>query len=230
MTYVLSEMVMTSSLPNQSTETDSILPSSEENSKKTVTGETTMRFPRLRLEPISVRANCAIQGLVACLVFLLWQLLYTLPRFESLILAEMKSSGTTLIQALMILTLISLSNLLHSVTFYQTLKDFPGGATSAGVLKGLQAVLVFLVSSVLLCGRIGGLEMCWTQTKLLSLMVVVFGILLYGISTTSKMEKEICNQRLRLTQGGELSLRQEGDATSQVVEKNECGESNVSSI
>jgi hypothetical protein len=76
------------------------------------------------------------------------------------------------------------------VTFFQTLKDFPGGATSAGVLKGLQAVLVFLISSVVLCGRIGGSEMCWSQTKLLSLIVVVIGILWYGKSTTSKAEKE----------------------------------------
>lgn len=228
MTYVLSEMVMTSCLPNQSTETDSILVTSEGVLKKSVMGETGRRFLRLRLEPISVRANCAIQGLVACLVFLLWQFLYTLPRFESLILAEMKSSGTTLIQALVILTSISLANLLHSVAFYQTLKDFPGGATSAGVLKGLQAVLVFLVSSVFLCGRIGGIEMCWTQTKLLSLMVVVFGILLYGKSTTSKMEEKRCNQRWE--HGGELSLRQECDDSAQVLENNKCGESNVSSI
>lgn len=130
------------------------------------------------------------QGIVACLGFLFWQIFYTLPRFQSLILDEMNTAGTTVLKAWCILISISLANILHSVTFFQTLKDFPGGATSAGVMKGLQAVLVFLFSSVVLCGRIGGSEMCWTQTKLLSLIVVVFGIFYYGKSTTSKERKE----------------------------------------
>lgn len=167
-TYVLSEMIM---MPTSDTETGG-------------------RFIKQRLEPISVRANCAIQGIVACLAFLLWQIFYTFPRFQHLILDEMNNAGTTLLQAACILLSITLANVLHSVTFFQTLKDFPGGATSAGVLKGLQAVLVFLISSVVLCGRIGGSEMCWTETKLLSLIVVVCGILFYGKSTTTKAEKE----------------------------------------
>ena len=165
-TYVLSEMIM--------------LPSSET--------ETTGGLIKFRLEPISVRANCAIQGIVACLAFLVWQFFYTLPRFQILILDEMNNAGTSALQAICILLSITVANVLHSVTFFQTLKDFPGGATSAGVLKGLQAVLVFLISSVVLCGRIGGSEMCWTQTKLLSLIVVVCGILFYCKSTTSKSE------------------------------------------
>jgi drug/metabolite transporter (DMT)-like permease len=167
-TYVLSEMIMLPAPENESTD----------------------RLIKFRLEPISVRANCAIQGIVACLAFLLWQIFYTLPRFQTLILDEMNNVGTTVFQAVCILISITIANVLHSVTFFQTLKDFPGGATSAGVLKGLQAVLVFLISSVVLCGRIGGSEMCWSQTKLLSLIVVVIGILWYGKSTTSKAEKE----------------------------------------
>ena len=165
-TYVLSEMIM--------------LPSSET--------ESTGGLIKFRLEPISVRANCAIQGIVACLAFLVWQFFYTLPRFQTLILDQMNNAGTSAIQAICILLSITIANVLHSVTFFQTLKDFPGGATSAGVLKGLQAVLVFLISSVVLCGRIGGSEMCWSRTKLLSLVVVVCGILFYCKSTTSKSE------------------------------------------
>ena len=78
---------------------------------------------------------------------------------------------------------------MHSVTFFSTLKNFPGGATSAGVLKGLQAVLVFAASSIILCGRWGGLEMCWSGSKFVSLVVVVCGILLYGAFTTDKKGK-----------------------------------------
>ena len=83
------------------------------------------------------------------------------------------------------------------MTFFSTLKNFPGGATSAGVLKGLQAVFVFAASSILLCGRWGGLEMCWSRIKFISLVVVVCGILIYGTFTTEKKGK-----------GAILSMRQ----------------------
>ena len=131
---------------------------------------------------ISVRANCAIQGLVATSILFVWQLVYTLPRIHPLILVPMYESGTSPLQALCILFAISLSNLLHSVTFFVTLKHMAGGATSAGVLKGLQAVLVFAASSVLLCGRWDGTgeEMCWSTSKLISLTVVLCGIAMYA--------------------------------------------------
>ena len=98
----------------------------------------------------------------------------------------MNEAGTSYIQAMVILTMIALANTLHSVTFYTTLKHCPGGSTSAGVLKGLQAVLVFLVSSLILCGHMGGIEMCWSLEKFISLVVVVSGILVYGAFTETK--------------------------------------------
>ncbi|KAL9179045.1 hypothetical protein ACHAXT_000087 [Thalassiosira profunda] len=136
-----------------------------------------------RVEPrhLSVRANCAIQGIVATLALLLWQLFYTVPRMQTLLLDPMAEAGTTPLGALTILGYIALANLVHSVTFFSTLKYFPGGATSAGVLKGLQAVLVFAASAVILCGWWGGTEMCWSGSKMLSLVVVVCGIMLYAM-------------------------------------------------
>jgi len=162
---------------------------------------------KTKAEPkhISVRANCAIQGTVATVALLLWQLVYTLPRFDSLILAPMHDAGTSSIEAFWILSGIALANLLHSVTFFQTLKFFPGGATSAGVLKGLQAVMVFVASSVLLCGRWGGLEMCWSGSKFLSLIVVVGGIFLYATSTDLKKTKK--DGFTSQSDGGYVNLR-----------------------
>ena len=134
---------------------------------------------------ISVRANCAIQGLVASSVLFAWQLVYTLPNIRTLILLPMSKAGTSPPQALLVLSAISLSNLLHSATFFVALKHLAGGATSAGVLKGLQAVLVFAASSALLCGRWEGTgeEMCWSASKLVSLSVVLCGIGLYAGGT-----------------------------------------------
>ncbi len=137
-------------------------------------------------EHLSIKANCAVQGIVAMVVFLLWQIFYTLPRIEPLILVPMREAGTTALHALIILVTITLANYVHSITFYVTLRHFPGGATSAGVLKGLQAVLVFAVSAMILCERWGGNEMCWSNSKGISLVVVVSGIMIYGTFTEKK--------------------------------------------
>ena len=94
-------------------------------------------------EHLSIRANCAVQGIVAMLAFLLWQIFYTLPRLEPLILAPMRESGTTALTASFILVTITMANFVHSLTFFMTLRHFPGGATSAGVLKGLREYDIF---------------------------------------------------------------------------------------
>jgi hypothetical protein len=99
--------------------------------------ESTGQLVKFRLEPISVRANCAIQSIVACLAFLMWQIVYKLPRFQSLILDEMNALGTTPFHDLCISISTTGANVVHSVAFFRTLKDFLGGATSAGVLNGL---------------------------------------------------------------------------------------------
>ena len=136
---------------------------------------------RRRHNVISVRANCAIQGLVAMIALFAWQLIYTLPRVRPLVLVPMMETNTPPSLAFLILFGIAFSNLFHSITFFVTLKHMAGGATSAGVLKGLQAVLVFCASSAFLCGRwdVGGGEMCWSACKLVSLFVVLCGIALY---------------------------------------------------
>jgi len=138
---------------------------------------------------LSVTTNCAIQGLVALFVYITWQCVYTLPRFQERIVLPAQQSGTSLTTALLILSSLGGSNLVHALTFFYTLKCFPGGATSAGVMKGLQAVLVFVFTSVVYCGRSGedgegeGEEMCFTRIKFISLVVVVGGVLIFAIGT-----------------------------------------------
>lgn len=193
MTYVLSEMIMTTTTTTTTKEKDDgNSPSASSLSLKASTSpvknrDNTQRHRhQQRIRPISIRANCAIQGIVASIVLLLWQIIFTLPRLQSLILTPMAQAHTSPLHAVTILLAITFANLLHSVTFYVTLKHFPGGATSAGVLKGLQAVLVFGVGSIVLCGRWGGLEMCWSMMKFGSLVVVMCGILMYYVATTRR--------------------------------------------
>ena len=90
--------------------------------------------------------------------------------------------------AIGLLLLFSIVSFLHSITFYFTLRHLSGGATSAGVFKGLQAVLVFVLTHLIYCGRLGGSEMCFSTMKFVSLATVSVGVLWYGSATieTSK--------------------------------------------
>lgn len=136
---------------------------------------------------LSVQQNCAVQGIVSCSALLLWQIIYTRPRFNALILEPMEASHTSYLKAICILLSFSLANLVHAICFFHTLKHFWGGSTSAGVMKGLQAVLVFVFSSVAFCGRFGGKEMCFSRVKFVSLVTVVGGVLLFGKATEQAM-------------------------------------------
>lgn len=135
---------------------------------------------------ISVRANCAVQGIVATIILALWQIAYTIPRFQELVAVPMAEAGSSYWDALLILGLIGAANLVHALSFFHTLAHFPGGAVSAGIMKGLQAVLVFFLTSLIFCGKSGGEEMCFTSLKFASLIVVVSGVLLYGLATEAK--------------------------------------------
>jgi len=134
-------------------------------------------------ERLSTLQNNFVQATVAASMFLTWQLLYTLPNFDEYIGKPMQDSGTTFWYAFIILGGFGVSNVVHSMTFFYTLRHFPGGATSAGVMKGMQAVLVFVLTNFLYCNKIGGSEMCFSDTKLVSLVTVCGGVLGYGYAT-----------------------------------------------
>lgn len=137
-------------------------------------------------EKLSIPQNCAVQGIVAATCFFLWQVVYTIPRWEGLIGEPMEQAGTTVWAALGILVMFAGTNLVHAMTFLHTLRHFAGGATSAGVMKGLQAVLVFVATHFLYCGRSGGEEMCFTRGKFLSLTTVAGGVTAYGVATSAR--------------------------------------------
>lgn len=144
------------------------------------------------IQPISVSENCAIQGIAATLAFIIWQCIYTIPRFTSHIWNPMKKENTTILVASCILLSFALANLIHAYTYFYTLKNFPSGAVSAGVMKGLQAVLVFVLTDVIFCGtKSGGEEMCFTRDKFYSLLIVVTGVIVFGIATERSKESRI---------------------------------------
>lgn len=188
-TYVMSEAVMDKGgiqkdslqkdqLPNDSLQNDSLamettrLPNTGCSSGSGISMSASFSVSRNLL---TVRENAAIQGAVACGALFIWQLVFTLPRWDSLIRQPMEQAGTTTIQAITILLSFGLANFFHSFSFYHTLAHYPGGSTSAGVMKGLQAVFVFVVAHAFYCSD-DNTDSCFSTLKFVSLSTVVSGV------------------------------------------------------
>ena len=134
---------------------------------------------------LTIPQNTGLLSIVAASAMILWQLLYTAPRWEELIVEPVQATNTTLTIAIVWLIIFGLANLLHAVTFFGTVKYYKGGSVMAGVLKGLVAVLVFGSTHFLYCGRTGGDEMCFTRGKGWSLLTVITGVVLFSYATPS---------------------------------------------
>lgn len=157
-------------------------------------------------DTVSVKSNCAIQGMVACFAMLFWQFIYTSNHYEEVLSYPLQMAGTTWTQAAIILLSFGVSNFIHAFCFFHTLRFCPGGATSAGVMKGLQAVLVFVFSSMVYCGRLGGSEMCFSIPKFISLVVVVSGVVLFGRATGFKANSRESRVGYEPISGGKQSF------------------------
>lgn len=175
-------------------------------------------------ERLTVKQNCAVQNFTAACIFFLWQIVYTLPRVDEKLWAPMQAAGTTFAVGLSALLLFSLANSIHAITFYHTLRHFPGGATSAGVMKGLQAVFVFVLSDWIYCGRIGGKEMCFTTAKFFSLISVVGGVFGYGMVTGAagggtQSSKKNNEGYERIQSDHDLEMLPSSSSTSMILDK-----------
>lgn len=139
-------------------------------------------------EKMSVVQNNFVQSSFSGGLLLVWQFVYTLPHFDEAVWSPMQDADTTVLYAFVLLGGFSVLNIIHSLTHFHTLKHYPGGATSAGVMKGLQAVLVFVFTNLFYCNRLGGPEMCFSDTKFFALVTVCGGVLGY-VHTTQKLSK-----------------------------------------
>jgi hypothetical protein len=75
---------------------------------------------------LSVLQNSGLQGLVAMILLLSWQFIYTAPRWDQIIDVPAKEAGTSLALALGIMMSFAVANLVHSFTFFFTIKHKKG--------------------------------------------------------------------------------------------------------
>ena len=129
-------------------------------------------------DPILPEAVSAIMGFAGVAVFATWQLVYTLPRAGELVFGQIASHGGNNATITLAYALLTVASLVHAVTFYHLVGGL--GAVTAGILKGLQAVAVFIGSHVLFCSVQP--SQCFSVPKAWSLVLVVCGTTLYALS------------------------------------------------
>lgn len=126
--------------------------------------------------PIAPEFLGSFMGCVGVIVFGLWQVFYTFPRFQDLILDEIDAhDGDLTVIGMTYFTLV-IVNLVHGVCFYHLIKSV--GSTTTGILKGVQSVVVFVISHFAFCSL--QKSQCFTASKGASLIVVVCGVLCYS--------------------------------------------------
>ena len=140
-------------------------------------------------QQLTVLQNNFVQSGTNGCILLAWQLFYTLPHFNEYIWNPMIDANTSVWYASILLGGFGLLSVLHTYTYFFTLAKYPSGATSAGVMKGLQAVLVFVCTDRLYCNKLGGPEMCFSRAKFISLITVCGGVFGYSYTTPTSRDR-----------------------------------------
>ena len=91
--------------------------------------------------------------------------------------------GTTRVIVTAYVALV-LMNLVHFVCFFNLISAL--GSTTTGIMKGIQSVLVFVISHYAFCSY--QKSQCFTPAKGLSLIVVVCGVLTYSTFSSHSHE------------------------------------------
>jgi hypothetical protein len=94
----------------------------------------------------------------------------------SLLLSSIHSKGATTVQVVVVYTMLTAVNALHSGSFFHCLGTF--GAVGSAAMKGLQALSVFFLSSMFFC-QYSQLQ-CATPAKTASMGIVFCGLFVYA--------------------------------------------------
>ena len=118
----------------------------------------------------------SIMGMFGLAVFGFWQVIYTLPRFQVLVVDEVHRHGGVLWVIVLSYALLVACSLIHAISFFSLIKRL--GSTTTGVLKGLQSVLTFVLSHYFFCAIQA--SQCFSNTKGISLGLVLLGVFFYS--------------------------------------------------
>ena len=155
-------------------------------------------------EPIAPEMLSTLMGLGGFIVFSLWQIIYTFPNFQVLVVDSIASKHGNIHVITFTVIILIVVNFIHAICFFNLLEIV--GSTTTGVLKGVQSVLVFGISHFAFCSF--QKSQCFTPEKGVSLFIVVFGVLLYS---TFKIGKKVEEEEYLLSPTPKTNRVRRGD-------------------
>ena len=182
--------------------------------------ELTPLCPSTRISPRPVAAPelvCSLMGLIGCLCYSAWQLVYTLPRWNQLVLAPIAAHGGDLRYISAAYLLLAVMGFLHAVSFYHLLGQL--GSVATGVMKGVQSVAVLVLSHEAFCAVES--TQCFTVYKGVSLVVVLSGVYFYMAHTSVPSVVTADKMRCTSEKGGDVTADSTGLETSNTIRRDE---------
>jgi len=136
-----------------------------------VLGETAGKLP----DPPSPKKICSFVGTANSVLLVFYFAAYTIPKWDELVAQKVQAVGGHQSDIIFGLLVIWISQLLHSITYFQLLSS--SGAVSTGLMQSIRATLVFGLSSFLYCGRQA--SQCYTVSRGIATLLVAVGITYY---------------------------------------------------
>lgn len=141
--------------------------------------------------PVAPEFLCAMLGLTGGMVNVAWQCLYTLPRFQHLVVDNIAAHRGSLSTIVLAYAALTIAGCVSATCLYRLLHS--AGSATTGVIKGLQAVLTFVSSHFAFCGIQP--SQCFTATKGVSLAIVLTGVLIYSATVVPPPSPESADQQ-----------------------------------
>ena len=129
----------------------------------------------------------SLMGLFGTIFYTAWQIVYTIPRWEELVLDPIAERDGNIWHILFAYVLLAFMGYLHAVSFYHLLGHV--GSVATGVMKGVQSVAVLVLSHKAFCDI--EYSQCFTIFKGCALVVVLSGVYIYMANTTKVTESSL---------------------------------------
>ncbi|KAI9245523.1 hypothetical protein BDA99DRAFT_527950 [Phascolomyces articulosus] len=131
--------------------------------------------------PLPARV-CMTTGCYATVLSLVWIILYTLPRFNTIIHID---PNFTLSSVWGMYFIVMISNTTHSWNYYELIDRT--GNVAIGILQGVRAVLVYIISHVWYCNT--DAAQCFTVYKGSGSLLVIGCVLLFTVGGSGRKQK-----------------------------------------
>lgn len=139
-------------------------------------------------DAIAPQLLSSILGVIVSIFILGWQIIYTLPHFQSKVVDEFHHHNGSFEVILAAYIALAVNAMIHALCFFALLGSV--GSTTTIVSKGVQSVAIFIASHYAFCSIQE--SQCFTPLKGCSLVVVIIGVLIYSsFKHQSKGYKEL---------------------------------------